>query len=176
MPIVTITYLEMFSPAAIRPKHCGDTRFSIHECTVKQWKFNRFFYFTVGESWTWNDKRDWSDEQWRAYAESDRLQTFAAYYDGSPAGYFELHEGDSREIEISYLGLLPAFYGRGFGGALLTRALEEAWKAQPSRVWVHTCTNDHDAALPNYRARGMKIYKIETHEPSSSTDNLIRNP
>jgi GNAT superfamily N-acetyltransferase len=60
--------------------------------------------------------------------------------------------------------LLPAFVGRGLGGALLTSALEDAWKMQPPRVWVHTCTLDHPAALANYQARGMKIYKTETHE------------
>ena len=168
MATVTITYLEMLSPTEIRPKRCADPRFSIRECTVKQWEFNRFLYFTVGGLWAWNDKREWSDEQWRAYAESDRLRTFAAYYDGSPAGYFELHDGDDCEIEIAYFGMMPAFHGRGFGGAMLTYALEEAWKSQPRRVWVHTCTDDHAAALPNYQARGMAIYKTETtHEPSA---------
>ena len=32
---------------------------------------------------------------------------------------------------------------------------------QPRRVWVHTCTLDHPAALANYQARGMKSYKTE---------------
>jgi ribosomal protein S18 acetylase RimI-like enzyme len=169
MAAVTITYLEMLSPAELRPKRCDDSRFSIRECTVKQWEFNRFLYCTVGGLWAWNDKRGWSDAQWRAYAESDRLRTFAAYYDGSPAGYFELHETEGPEIEISYFGLMPAFYGRGFGGAMLTEALEQAWKAQPRRVWVHTCTDDHEAALPNYQARGMTICKIETTGVDSST-------
>jgi hypothetical protein len=29
-------------------------------------------------------------------------------------------------------------------------------------VWVHTCTLDHPAALGNYQARGMVVYKTET--------------
>jgi hypothetical protein len=48
------------------------------------------------------------------------------------------------------------------GGALLSRALEDAWQMEPRRVWVHTCTLDHPAALANYQARGMKIYRSET--------------
>ena len=161
MPPVTITYLEMHSPENIRPVHSEDGRFVIRECTVKQWRFNRFLYFTVGESWAWDDKRGWTDEQWREHAESERLRTFAAYYDGSPAGYFELHQGDDSNVEIGIFGLLPAFYGRGFGGALLTSALEEAWRMGATRVWVHTCTNDHPAALHNYESRGMRVYKVE---------------
>ena len=164
MPLVTTTYLEMRSSDEVRPKRCNDERFWIGECTVKQWVFNRFLYFTVGEPWAWNDKRGWTDEQWRAYAESERLRTCAAFHDCSPAGYYELYRGDDTEIEIAYFGLLPAFVGRGLGGALLTSALEEAWRQKPSRVWVHTCTLDHPAALQNYQARGMKIYKSETHK------------
>ena len=30
-----------------------------------------------------------------------------------------------------------------------------------SRIWVHTCTLDHENALKNYLARGMKIFKSE---------------
>ena len=164
MPAAPITYLQMLSSAELRPKRIADARFGIRECTVKQWPFNRFLYFTVGEDWQWTEKRSWSDEQWQEYAESDRLRTFAAYYDGSPAGYFELYEDDQRDIEIVYFGLMPGFHGRGFGGALLTAALEEAWKLQPGRVWVHTCTLDHTSAIPNYQARGMTIYKVETPE------------
>jgi GNAT superfamily N-acetyltransferase len=164
MPTVVTTYLEMRSPDELRPKRFLDERFWIGEAAIRQWQVNRFFYLTVGQAWGWNDKRFWTDEQWRAYAESERLRTFVGYWDGSPAGYYELLRHDDRSIEIAYFGLMPAFLGRGLGGALLTSALEEAWKTDPPRVWVHTCTLDHPAALANYEARGMKVYKTETHE------------
>jgi GNAT superfamily N-acetyltransferase len=159
---ITITYLEMRSPDELRPKPCADERFWIGEATVKQWQFNRFLYLAVGSPWLWTDKANWSDSQWREYAESDRLRTFGAYYEGAPAGYYELHRSDEQAVEISYFGLLPAFVGRGLGGALLSSALEQAWRMNPHRVWVHTCTLDHPAALANYQARGMKIYQTET--------------
>src|SRR6185436_19065794 len=111
--------------------------------------------------WEWKDKREWSDAQWRQYAERPGLRTFAAYYEGSPAGYYELGTDESTDIEIVYFGLLPAFVGKGFGGALLTHALKEAWSSHPGRVWLHTCSLDHPAALKNYLARGFKIYKVE---------------
>ncbi|MCX6923735.1 MAG: GNAT family N-acetyltransferase [Verrucomicrobia bacterium] len=155
-------YLEMRSPDEFRPKASGDERFWIGEATVKQWQFNRFLYQAVGSPWQWTDKLNWTDDQWRAYVESDRLRTFGAYYEGAPAGYYELYRGDDQAVEISYFGLLPAFVGRGLGGALLTSALEQAWRMGPPRVWVHTCTLDHPAALANYKARGLKIYKTET--------------
>ena len=41
------------------------------------------------------------------------------------------------------------------------QSLENAWKHNPRRVWVHTCTLDHPNALRNYIARGMSIFKKE---------------
>jgi mannose-6-phosphate isomerase-like protein (cupin superfamily)/GNAT superfamily N-acetyltransferase len=161
-PVETvITYVEMHSPGDLRPKRVDDPRFSIRPVTTPQWKFNRFLYTFIGEGWNWTDKNVWSDDRWRAYAESPNLQTFVAYYDGSIAGYFELERQDGNEVEITYLGVARGFLGRGFGGALVTRAVEEAWKWNVSRVWLHTCTLDHSAALPNYLARGFMVYKTE---------------
>ena len=31
-----------------------------------------------------------------------------------------------------------------------------------SRIWLHTCSLDHQNALKNYKARGMKVFKSET--------------
>lgn len=158
-----ITYLEMTDPAQLRPKPVADVRFRILEATVKQWQFNRFLYSIVGASWAWFDKLSWSDDQWKSYSESDNLHTWAAYYDGSPAGYYELdHQGD--EVEIVYFGLAPAFIGRGLGGGLLTSAIKSAWGLHPKRLWVHTCNFDHPAALRNYQARGFAVYKTEVKE------------
>jgi hypothetical protein len=42
---------------------------------------------------------------------------------------------------------------------MLTEAIRVAWMWDAKRVWVHTCTLDHEGALSNYLARGMKIYK-----------------
>lgn len=152
----------MRAPSELRPKHCPDPCFQIKEAIVKQWEFNRFLYLLVGRDWAWNDKKGWSEAQWQGYAESDRLRTFVAYYTGSVAGYYELR-GDARDgAEIAMFGLAPKFVGRGFGGALLTNALESAWATKATRVWLHTCSLDHPAALPNYQARGMRIYKVET--------------
>ena len=166
----SITYLEMHSPHALRPKRCADDGFWIGEATVRQWQVNRFLYLSIGSDWSWNDKRRWSDDEWKAYVEAPGLRTFCAYADGAPAGYYELHYAEETGVEIAYFGLFPAFVGRGLGGALLTHALEEAWKMSPRRVWVHTCALDHPAAIANYQARGMEIYKVE---PPSSPGDLM---
>ena len=150
----------MRSPEDLRPKR-ADSRFEVREQTKPDWRFNREMYFRVGEQWRWIDKRPWSDEQWKEYASAPELGTFAAYFDNELAGYYELRDDNEGGIEIAYFGLLPDFVGRGLGGALLTSAIEQAWRMSPSRVWVHTCNRDHPQALANYQARGLVIYKIE---------------
>jgi len=66
-------------------------------------------------------------------------------------------------VEIAYFGLLPAYVGRGLGKYLLSEAAARAWTLQPSRVWLHTSTLDHPAALPNYLARGFSIFRVEQY-------------
>lgn len=161
MTIVTTIYLEMTDVSQLRAKPCDDSRFRVLEATENQWQMNRSLYETIGANCAWRDKLSWSDNQWRCYVDDDNLRTFIAYYDGDVAGYFELFK-QGQQVQIAYFGLTPGFIGRGFGGALLTRALEQAWKTDPERVWVHTCNLDHEAALANYLARGMAIYKTET--------------
>jgi GNAT superfamily N-acetyltransferase len=170
-PRLITTYLEMRSPEQLRPKRCTDAKLQIREQKEPNWVFNRDLYFAVGEQWQWIDKRPWTDDQWKEYAAAPELRTFAAYYDGELAGYYELRSDAEGEVEIAYFGLLPEFTGRGLGGALLTSAIEEAWSPEiirgiaPKRVWVHTCNRDHPQALANYQARGMVVYKVEETEP-----------
>ena len=159
---VTTFYLEMRTPAelrAARRQHALEVR----ECEIPQFEVNRFLYRFVGAAWQWTDKLAWSDAEWRAWAEDPMLRTWIAYHRGSPAGYFELQKQPGDEVEIAYFGLAPAFIGRGFGGDLLTRCIECAWAWGAARVWVHTCSLDHPSALANYRARGMRLYRHETH-------------
>ena len=166
-PLVT-TYLEMRAPDQLRAKRCADAGFQIREERERDWHFNRDLYFRVGEQWEWLDKRPWTDEQWKKYASAPELRTFAAYYNNTLAGYYELRRDTDDGVEIAYFGLLPEFIGQGLGGALLTSAIEEAWSRHrgiaPKRVWVHTCNRDHPQALANYQARGMVIYKVEQTE------------
>ena len=163
MITVTTWSLEMNHPAELRPaRRAADL--DVRECELPQWEFSRFLYQLIGGPWGWTDKLVWNEQQWRGWVESADLRTWIAYHRGAIAGYYELHRQPNEAIEIAYFGLAGALFGRGFGGDLLTRALESAWGWGARRVWVHTCTLDHASALSNYRARGMVQYDEHTHE------------
>jgi GNAT superfamily N-acetyltransferase len=161
MPIVTTYYLEMKSFDGF--KDIADSEgFHIIEAEIKQYQVNKFLYQLVGESWNWNDKTHLTDEEWKQYAENRNLRTWVAYFKGSIAGYYELQKQEQGDMEIAYLGLVPMFIGKGFGGYLLSHAIQTAWdREKTERLWVHTCTLDHPDALNNYLARGFVIYHEE---------------
>jgi GNAT superfamily N-acetyltransferase len=146
---VVTTYLELTDPARIRPAK-GSAE--IVRIDPPDGAVNRRFYETVGAYWQWTDHRGRDDAWWQAHAE--RVETWVI----PDAGFYELDAvGD--DVEIAYFGLLPAFHGRGWGGALLEHALRRGFELG-SRVWVHTCSLDGPHALPNYRARGLVPYRV----------------
>lgn len=153
------TFLEMHSPDEHQARHLDDPELRVEEMAVKQWGVNRFLYDYVGRDWGWTNKLGWSAEAWKAYAEADNLRTWLALKGGSIVGYFELSQ-DEDNVEIVYFGLTPEFIGKGYGAHLLSACIEIAWSLAPRRVWLHTCDLDHHAALPNYVARGFKIYQV----------------
>jgi len=71
-----------------------------------------------------------------------------------------LHQ-NIKEIEIAYFGILDEYFGKRLGGYLLSEAIKLSFSKASLRVWVHTCSLDHENALKNYLARGMKIFKSE---------------
>lgn len=154
-------YLEMTSAEQLRPAASPTEPFAVRRAELSFPALNRFFYTEVGRDYSWSTRLPWTDEMWRAWVDRPGMQTWIGYVRETPAGYFELDQqlnSGIKQVELAYFGLLPAFVGRGVGGALLTEALRRAWALGPERVWVHTCTLDHPAALPNYQKRGFRIY------------------
>jgi hypothetical protein len=46
---------------------------------------------------------------------------------------------------------------------MLTDAVDRAWSLGARRIWLHTCTFDHPQAIPNYIARGFRVFRIEEY-------------
>jgi ribosomal protein S18 acetylase RimI-like enzyme len=126
--------------------------------------FWRYLYSEVGREYRWTDRLGWSDEEIAAYLADPAIDLWVLKAGETIAGYFELRRHPDAAIEIAYFGLLPDFVGRGLGKGLLSAAVTEAWRAGAARVWLHTSSLDHRAALPNYLGRGFTIFKRETYE------------
>jgi len=160
---VTRTYLEMRSPGDLRPAARPTNPPRLERIEACPGSFFRYLYTEVGRAYHWTDRLSWTDDQVRAHLGDPAISLWLLTSRAAPAGYFELRVHGDRSVEIAYFGLLPEFVGRGWGGYLLTRAVEAAWEIKPERVWLHTCTLDHPAALPNYLKRGFRPFREEVY-------------
>ncbi len=164
MPIqVTRTYLELRSAAELEPAPVPDPAPRIERLGQCPPSFYRYLYTEVGRAFHWIDRLGWSDEQIRRHLATAGLSLWLLTWEGAPAGYFELVPHGDGSIEIAYFGLLPDYIGRGWGKHLLTVAVRAAWDESPARVWLHTCSLDHPAALPNYLRRGFQAVRQEIY-------------
>jgi ribosomal protein S18 acetylase RimI-like enzyme len=164
---VTRTYLEMRDSGALQPRALADPEVRIEEVRDCPPSFWRYLYTEVGRAYRWFDRLPWSDEVIREYLTDPAVSLYLMSVSGAPAGYFELRRDPDGGVEIAYFGLLPEFTGRGLGGFMLTEAVRRAWASTSSRVWLHTNTMDHPAALPNYLKRGFTIFRTELYEPGA---------
>jgi GNAT superfamily N-acetyltransferase len=155
---VVITYLELApEDPLIPPSRPAPEGFTTRE--VRDPAINRDLYRRVGGDYQWVDRLTWTDERWAGYVA--RVETHLVELGGRTAGYWELEFDPGDSAKIALFGLLGEFHGIGLGGHALTAALTRARERRP-RVWLTTCTLDGPAALPNYRARGMRPFRTAT--------------
>jgi GNAT superfamily N-acetyltransferase len=160
---VTRTYLQLTEPGRLVGAPAPALPVRIERVLQCPASFFRYLYAEVGRAYHWVDRARWTDDEIRAYLAQPAVGLWVMWGEGAPAGYYELMRHPDGAIEIAYFGLLPEFHGQGLGKYLLTAAVEEAWRLGASRVWLHTCTLDDPAALPNYRARGFEAFETETY-------------
>lgn len=152
---VTTFYLEMNDIKEFKPKNGFKEILEIKP--ISRDVFQHWMMFVgVGSPWRWYSRLKWTVEEWEHYLKNTDTHSFLAFSKEHLVGYFELVRSIS-DIEIKFFGLFPAYIGSGYGGALLSHAIEIAWNMDAEKVWLHTCTADHKDALANYVARGFKI-------------------
>ena len=155
MPI-TVTFLELTDQAQIKaPERPPTLAYELERVTDPM--LSRWFYVQIGERHQWVDRLPWPPERWEEWART--TESWMATVAGERAGYFSLRLDDD-PVEVDIFGVLPEYQGSGLGGELLTRALRRGFDLG-DRVWLHTCSLDSPAALPNYVARGMRVFRTE---------------
>jgi GNAT superfamily N-acetyltransferase len=87
------------------------------------------------------------------------VEALALVVDGEDRGLIELDFRTRGECELAFLGLVPGATGQGLGAALIGEAIERAFKRRIARLWLHTCTLDHPAAMRLYLRAGFRAYR-----------------
>jgi GNAT superfamily N-acetyltransferase len=157
---VTVYYLEMLapSPRCVPAPRDGLTVLHVQAPTVS---YYRSIYDAVGKNFHWLGRRKMPDEALAAIIGDPRDELHVLHVDGAPAGFAELDRRQPHEIELAQFGLMNDFIGQGLGKWFLQWTVDKAWSYGPGRFWLHTCTLDHPAALPNYTKAGFVVFKQE---------------
>lgn len=143
------------------------------EAEIPSPELSQFLFTAVGTPWHWFSRLSWDYQQWLDFLTQQQLRTFVLYVKGTPAGYVELwcHPEDDCSVELKFFGLMPAFAGQGLGKLLAQAAIALAQQWQPAKkVWVHTCSADHPAALATYQKAGFVVEFSEV-EPNDVPEN-----
>ena len=156
-------YLEINTLKELKEVKKISENYSLSLLNPSNFQLNKFFYKNVGRKHQWVDRLIWTDNQWIDYVSSKNVNTYIFKKKDDLAGFFELiSHKEKKEIEIAYFGLLEEFQNKNLGSFLLSEAIKKSFSNNVNRVWLHTCSLDHEKALNNYIARGMKIFKTET--------------
>ena len=116
----------------------------------------RALFRRVGQRWLWYSRLMMADDLLAAKIGAPAVEIYAAVdRAGIEVGMLELDFAQAGACEIGYFALVPELAGQGHGRWLMAEALARAWRPDVARVWLHTCTLDHPAALGFYRAQGF---------------------
>jgi len=173
---VTRTYLQLLHPEELNGAYIEDPDVKIIRVDDSPAQFYRELYADVGAAYHWVDRLPWTDEQILAHLAREEITLWVMFSEDVPAGYFELERHNDGSIEIAYFGLLQDFIGQGLGKHLLSAAVEQAWSDGANRVWLHTCTLDDPAAMPNYLKRGFQPFKQEKYYTEIAQGEDLRAP
>ena len=119
----------------------------------------RELYRRIGEEWLWFSRLQMTDGQLAAKIQTPLVEIYALVHDGRDEGLLELDFGSAGECELRMFGVTEKLIGSGAGRWLMNRALELAWSRAVTRVWLHTCSFYHPAALAFYRRAGFRPFR-----------------
>lgn len=151
------SFLLEVTPQAFRPKPFTEGKVGLVQATVRETLRCRALWLGVGRGF-WTARTRWAMPRWQLHLRDPGVAFWLASLGAEDIGFFELTVR-RRGIKIEGFGLLPAWRGQGLGAGLLTAATGQAFQSGAARVWLHTATDDHPNALPNYQARGYRVYK-----------------
>jgi GNAT superfamily N-acetyltransferase len=156
-----VTTLEMTRRPPLRPLPVSPFRL-IHWPSPAPERYRALFR-RVGSPWLWFSRLVMDDRALTAIIHDPGITVFAVVdRAGVEVGMLELDHLTTGACELGYVGLVPELAGKGHGDWLMAEALMRAWRPDVSRVWVHTCTLDHPAALGFYRRHGFVAIKRTT--------------
>jgi GNAT superfamily N-acetyltransferase len=150
-----VTFLEFAGPPP--PAHDADATVRVVEQPGVAWF--RDLYRRIGEPWLWSWHALMSDEAMADLLANPAFAVLAAVRGDTDIGLAVVSFAEPGEAEIVVFGVLPEATGTGAAAVLMSAVLSHAIRPMVGRVWLHTCTFDHPAAIPFYRRHGFRAVR-----------------
>lgn len=169
-----VTFLERTAPPSAAPAvHPSLTVRAVERPTVAWF---RGLYRRIGERWLWFSAAVMPDRDLAAFIGAPTVEILALVRDGEDIGMAEIDFGKPGGAEIVTFGVIGEAIGTGAARHLMDHALQHAFRPGVSRVWLHTCTFDHPAAIPFYQRSGFRAWKfaVEVSDDPRLTGALPR--
>ncbi|MEP2028494.1 MAG: GNAT family N-acetyltransferase [Paracoccaceae bacterium] len=150
-----VTYLEMTSPAPLRPApEIAGTE--IRRVNTPNVDWYRDLFSRVGtREWLWLSRMDLSKIALAEILNDSKVKCYAMRYQGRDEALLELDFRQPQACEIAFFGTTRTLIGTGAGRMLMNQAIQTAWSEPIERLHVHTCTLDHPSALAFYQRSGF---------------------
>jgi GNAT superfamily N-acetyltransferase len=152
-----VTHLEMTARPALSAPPSGP--WTLRHVDRPDLAWYRDLYRRVGEEWLWFSRIRATDEKLAARLHHPLVETHALVADGRDEGLLELDFRVPETCEIGMFGVTAKLVGTGAGHWLMSHALQLAWSRPIMRLWLHTCTYDHPAAVPFYQRAGFRAFR-----------------
>jgi len=159
---VRVSYLELRQAPAPPVRHDGPERVGRERLAREDYLA---LYRRVGGPLRWDQRLRLPPAELAALLASGRLSIYVLRRGIEALGFCEFDRGEFPDVELKNFGLVPEAQGRGLGPWLLACALEAEWREGPRRIWLHTDTWDHPAAVPVYRRAGFTLFAERDESP-----------
>ena len=169
-----VTCLEMTEKPHLRAVPAGG--FSLQDMGGDTARFKRLFE-AVGRDIMWFSRLIMAEDKLAAIIGDAAVECYAMMDGADDIGLLELDFREAGQCELSFFGLVPGAIGKGAGRWLMNEALTRAWAKPISRLWVHTCSFDHPAALGFYQRSGFRPYQVmvEVHPDPRLTGHMPKD-
>jgi GNAT superfamily N-acetyltransferase len=153
-----VTYLEQSEPAPPPALYWGSERVTLERMSRAAYLD---LYRRVGEPLRWDQRSNMPGADLDALLAGGALHIYLLTdLRGEALGFCEFDRSGFPQIELKHFGLVPEAQGRGLGPWLLATALQGEWRTNPDRIWLHTDTWDHPAALQIYQRAGFRVFDV----------------
>ena len=122
------SFLEINSIKNLNQSKSPGPNFKINQVDPPDFQLNKFFYKQIGKNHRWGDRLAWNEKSWIDYVEDRLVKTYVLREKEDPVGYFEqIFHIEKKSCEIAYFGILKEYYGKKYGGFLLSEAIKNSF-------------------------------------------------